>query len=60
MKDDKRYNYSHTGIYYSPAELSLDEVKDYIRSFPLEDDPDVFGLNINANITLNYKLVQLK
>lgn len=32
-------------------ELDLFAVKDYIDTLPNEDDPEIFGLNSNANIT---------
>lgn len=47
------YHYSESGIYHSPAELELDDIKNYIKSFPLEDEPEIFGLNENANITFS-------
>jgi hypothetical protein len=33
------YKFSSSGIYYSPVQLELQTVKDYISSLPLEDDP---------------------
>lgn len=47
------YKYSESGIYHSPGTLELDDIKEYIRSFPLEDEPEIFGLNENANITFS-------
>ena len=38
--------------------MQLDNVKNYIESLPLEDDPEVFGLNYNANITLQQKNIK--
>lgn len=34
-----------------PGETSLTEYLDYIRKFPLNDDPELFGLHPNADIT---------
>lgn len=31
--------------YFSPNELDLIEIKEYIKNLPNEDDPEVFGLN---------------
>ena len=32
-------------------DLDLMAIRDYIEHLPNEDDPEVFGLNSNANIT---------
>lgn len=45
------YEFSNSGIYKSPGKLDLNDVKEYIIGFPLEDEPEVFGLHVNANIT---------
>lgn len=34
-----------------PGETSIPEYLDYIRKFPLNDDPELFGLHANADIT---------
>jgi len=47
----ENYEFSSSGIYKSVTKLDLEEVKNYINNFPLEDDPEVFGLHVNANIT---------
>lgn len=52
------YNFSSSGVYHSPVELELEEVKKYIRSFPPEDDPEVFGLHANSNITFEQKMTR--
>jgi hypothetical protein len=36
---DGEYKFSSSGVYYSPVQLDLPEVKKYIASLPLEDDP---------------------
>lgn len=33
------YSFSSSGIYHTPKNLDLSQVKDYISSLPLEDDP---------------------
>lgn len=49
------YNFSSSGVYHSPVELELPDVKKYISSLPLEDDPEIYGLHRNANITFQQK-----
>lgn len=39
------YEFSSSGLYKSVTELDLQAVKDYVENFPLEDDPEVFGLH---------------
>jgi dynein heavy chain len=43
--------------YYAPPEGTLDESRAYIENLPLEDDPEVFGLHPNANVTFQQKTV---
>ena len=52
------YNFSSSGVYHSPNDLELGEVKSYISSLPLEDDPEIYGLHRNANITFQQKNVK--
>ena len=52
------YTFSMSGIYKCPEAEALEDVKDYIKSLPLDDDPEVFGLHSNANITFNQKTVK--
>jgi Dynein heavy chain. len=56
MEDN--YTFSPSGIYYAPPAGSLMDVKNYINELPLEDDPEVFGLHPNANITFQQKTVK--
>ena len=51
------YKFSPSGIYYAPNSPSIEEVRSYINELPLEDDPEVFGLHPNANITFQQKTV---
>jgi dynein heavy chain len=48
---DDNYQLSQSGIYQVPQEGSLQSFKDYISTLPLIDQPEVFGLHENANIT---------
>ena len=45
------YKLSSLETYYAPEEGNLQAVKDYINSFPLDDEPEIFGLHSNSNIT---------
>jgi dynein heavy chain len=49
---EQGYQFSQSGIYHVPKqENSLEAIKEYIQSMPLNDSPEVFGLHENANIT---------
>ncbi len=45
------HNFSPSGQYHSPNDLELPSVREMINKMPLDDDPEVFGLHQNANIT---------
>ena len=45
------YRLSQLDTYYAPPEGSYEELRKYIDTLPLDDDPEVFGLHPNANIT---------
>lgn len=51
------YKLSSLDIYYAPPEGSLGDTKAYIESLPNEEDPEVFGLHSNANISYEKLLV---
>jgi len=48
---DDSYRFSPSGIYYAPAEGSLDDYREYVRGLPYYEGPEVFGLHENANIS---------
>jgi dynein heavy chain len=52
------YKLSKIEHYYAPPESDVGAVKAYINQLPLEDDPEVFGLHPNANITFEQKIVR--
>jgi dynein heavy chain len=54
----ENYNFSESGVYKSTSKLELDDIRNYINTFPLEDEPEVFGLHNNANITFQNKTVK--
>lgn len=45
------YKFSDSGIYYAPPNGAIDVYMDYIEKLPLVENPEVFGLHENANIT---------
>ena len=47
------YVFSHSGIYKSPVEGSHQDAMAYFESLPIRDDPEVFGMHENANVTFN-------
>ena len=51
LKDD--YRFSESGVYFSPPESNMAVVNTYFETLPLTDDPEVFGMHENANVTFN-------
>lgn len=49
LNDD--YTFSRSGTYKSPSDGNLNFYKNYIADFPDLEDPEVFGMHANANIT---------
>lgn len=45
------YKFSESGLYYAPTNGLLDQYLEYIDQLPLVENPEVFGLHENANIT---------
>lgn len=45
------YKFSISGTYYAPTYGTIESYRQYIDELPLIDNPEVFGLNENANIT---------
>ena len=54
------YKYSPSGIYYCPEQQFLQQYRDYIEELPINDNPEIFGMNSNANITFQVKKFLLK
>lgn len=47
------YGFSASKNYYSPSEGPMPETLTYFESLPFTDDPEVFGMHMNANVTFN-------
>jgi len=45
------YKFSSTDFYFAPPEGTFEECLEYIATLPLEENPEVFGLHTNANIS---------
>ena len=54
----ENYRLSPLDLYYVPEEGTMDELKLYINSLPLVDEPEVFGLHSNASITFQQNTVR--
>ncbi|KAI9333548.1 dynein heavy chain and region D6 of dynein motor-domain-containing protein [Obelidium mucronatum] len=48
---DDTYAFSTSGIYYAPKNGDLASFKSYIDSMPFTEDPSIFGMHENANIS---------
>ena len=54
---DDMFKFSEGEGYESPKVDSVKDINEYIETLPLDDEPEVFGLHNNANITLQKNLV---
>merc|ERR1712151_457452 len=45
------YKFSPSGTYFAPKFGPKEGYLDYIRSLPINQDPEIFGLHANANLT---------
>eukprot|EP00873_Tetraselmis_striata_P045244 jgi/Tetstr1/465508/TSEL_010177.t1 len=48
---DESYKFTKSGTYYAPPEGPLESYREYLRSLPISEAPEVFGLHPNANIS---------
>ena len=53
------YTFSPSGIYYAPKDGPYQSYIDYIRTFPMNPHPEVFGLHENADITKDNQETQV-
>jgi dynein heavy chain, axonemal len=51
------YKLSKLPFYYAPPDGTYEQAMSYIAQLPLDEDPEVFGLHSNANITYETNLV---
>ena len=47
------YKFSSSGYYYSPSCSTMQSAISYLETLPLTDDPEVFGMHTNANVTFS-------
>lgn len=53
---DPNYKYCRGDPYYrDPRKKTLIEYIDYVQEFPIQEDPEIFGMNKNANIVFQTK-----
>ncbi|KAL8585021.1 Dynein heavy chain 3, axonemal [Nucella lapillus] len=55
---DSTYKFSPSGIYYAPGEGSTESYVEFVRTLPMNPNPEVFGLHENADITKDKKETQ--
>ncbi|KAJ3347122.1 Dynein heavy chain 6, axonemal [Entophlyctis luteolus] len=48
---EEQYKFTESGVYYAPADGDLNSFKAYIESMPLTEEPSIFGMHENANIS---------
>jgi len=48
---EEDYKYSESGVYFAPAENLLTDYQEYVNQLPINDDPEVFGMHNNANLS---------
>eukprot|EP00397_Hematodinium_sp_SG-2012_P000140 GEMP01000140.1.p1 GENE.GEMP01000140.1~~GEMP01000140.1.p1 ORF type:complete len:2733 (+),score=458.69 GEMP01000140.1:292-8199(+) len=51
---EDNYKLSSLDTYFVPAASSLDDIRAYIRTWPLEENPKIFGLHPNALTTAQF------
>uniref|UniRef100_A0A1I8P355 AAA+ ATPase domain-containing protein n=1 Tax=Stomoxys calcitrans TaxID=35570 RepID=A0A1I8P355_STOCA len=53
---DEDYTYCRGDPYYrDPRMATIQEYKEYVQKFPTQEDPEIFGLNQNANLVFQTK-----
>lgn len=49
--NETRYKFSPSGLYYSPPKGTYDDYVEFIKSLPLNQVPEVFGMHENVDIS---------
>jgi dynein heavy chain len=49
----ENYKFSKSGKYFAPPVGTMAHTMEYFETLPLTDDPEVFGMHENANVTFN-------
>jgi len=57
--NEEGHNISDDGIYRVPKDCSLEGIKEYVDTLPLDDTPEIFGLHSNANLTYSINTCKL-
>lgn len=45
------YRFSPSGVYYAPPDGDIGSIRSYVEGLPYSEDPSVFGMHENANIS---------
>jgi dynein heavy chain len=48
--EDDNYKFSPSGIYYAPQKEGTNDILNYIKSLPLYQSPEIFGIHENGDI----------
>ncbi|KAI9097032.1 dynein heavy chain and region D6 of dynein motor-domain-containing protein [Phlyctochytrium arcticum] len=48
--EDNNYRFSPSGVFYAPAKGTYENYLEYIRSLPLNQVPEIFGIHDNGDI----------
>ncbi|KAJ3216110.1 Dynein heavy chain 6, axonemal [Dinochytrium kinnereticum] len=48
---EEAYRFSPSGIYFAPQDGDLSQYRSYIESLPFTEEPSIFGMHENANIS---------
>ncbi len=49
--EDSKYKFSFSGVYYAPPKASYDDYVEFIKELPMSQNPEVFGMHDNVDIS---------